>query len=123
MTMEGRCHCGATGWTSRAAPRWATECNCSICRRLGALWGHVPREGVTLHGETAQRRGYVWGDGDLEFVACATCLCVTHWQPRRGGDRMGLNLRMAPPEHLAALPVRRFDGAESWRFLDPEPGI
>lgn len=31
---------------------------------------------------------------------------------------MAVNLRLADPDVVAAVPVRRFDGADSWTFLD-----
>ena len=31
---------------------------------------------------------------------------------------MAVNLAMAAPDQIADIPVRHFDGAESWRFLD-----
>ena len=50
-TLEGRCHCGAAGWTFRGDPGRVLACNCTLCRRNGALWiyGHEG-EGVGLSG-------------------------------------------------------------------------
>ena len=39
-TLEGRCHCGATGWTFRGDPERALACNCTLCRRYGSLWAY-----------------------------------------------------------------------------------
>ena len=38
--MDGSCHCGAVRWRFEGAPESATSCNCSICRRHGALWAY-----------------------------------------------------------------------------------
>ena len=49
MSHEGSCHCGAIGITLEDDPVEASECNCSICRRTGALWTYAsparPRRG------------------------------------------------------------------------------
>ncbi len=33
--LEGSCHCGAVRLTLPHAPDVATDCNCSLCRRIG----------------------------------------------------------------------------------------
>lgn len=70
---------------------------------------------------------YIHGDRQLAFVSCRTCGCTTHWEPLLADGetrndaadvRMAVNMRMAGPEALEHVTVRRFDGADSWRFLD-----
>ena len=63
---------------------------------------------------------YVWGDRMIEFHHCRSCGCTTHWSSvdKVDADRMGVNARLMAPEDLAGVPVRRFDGASSWSFLD-----
>ena len=38
--IDVACHCGAVRLTVPRAPVEVTECNCSICRRLGARWAY-----------------------------------------------------------------------------------
>lgn len=38
--LEGSCHCGAITWQFDGVPPDATACNCTICRRHGALWSY-----------------------------------------------------------------------------------
>jgi hypothetical protein len=38
---HGSCHCGAVQFELTESPETLVDCNCSICRRIGALWGHV----------------------------------------------------------------------------------
>ena len=49
--LEGACHCGAVRFTIPAAPESVTDCNCSICRRLGTLWAYYSPTQVMLNGE------------------------------------------------------------------------
>jgi hypothetical protein len=128
--IEASCHCGAVRIEAPAAPIEVTDCNCSICRRLGALWAYYPASKVNVHAVPGALDRYVRADGPpsnaqgkplLGFVSCHTCGCTTHWEaldPAASPDRMGVNARLFAPEVLATARVRRFDGAETWKHLD-----
>lgn len=110
MTVhEGSCHCGTIRLTLRDILVEAAECNCSICRRTGALWHYCsPR----LCDAAGAGEGYIQGDRMLTLWHCPTCGCVTHWTATDPGyDRMGVNLRMFDPALWAELPRRLIDGA------------
>ena len=114
--IEASCHCGAVRLEVAAAPTQLTSCNCSICRRLGTLWSYYPVADVRVSGATAT---YRWGDKELDFHRCQTCGCVTHWSAVSGsGERMGVNALLMDAKVVAAARVRRFDGADTWKFLD-----
>jgi hypothetical protein len=36
--IKGSCHCGALSWSFDGMPESVTACNCTLCRRYGALW-------------------------------------------------------------------------------------
>ncbi len=118
--IKGSCHCGAVRFELADTPEWLTECNCSICRRLGALWAHADAARVTLTRDGDAIISYVWGDRDLAFHTCRTCGCTTHWESLKPevSTRMAVNCLLADPDEIASLRIRHFDGAESWRFLD-----
>ena len=62
---------------------------------------------------------YRWGDQMIDLHHCPACGCITHWSPIDPAlDRMGVNARLMEPAIVAAARVRRFDGAETWTFLD-----
>jgi hypothetical protein len=113
------CHCGAVQITVEPAPTEVTDCNCSICRRYGALWAYYQRPQVRFEPAIPATDIYQWGDKDLEFHRCKTCGCVTHWLPTdQTKTRMGVNMRMSDPRVLAAARIRRLDGADTWKVLD-----
>jgi len=119
--IRGACHCGAVRWELADWPSYATSCNCSACRRFGALWVHTPTSRVSLDYAHEATIAYVWGDATLAFMSCRTCGCTTHWESLQeddGDPRMAVNLKMADPAIVDAVTVRHFDGADSWRFLD-----
>lgn len=119
MPVEGCCHCGAVTYLYDYEPDKATSCNCSICRRLGALWIYAPVDKISVSGPT---RSYIQGDKLLAFHSCEICGCTTHWenlQPElEDAPYMAVNLRLAAPEVVAKVRVRHFDGADSWTFFD-----
>lgn len=118
--LHGSCHCGSVRLTLPAPPETATSCNCSLCRRAGGIWAYYALGTVLVEGHPEHTESYIWGDRTLRNVRCRNCGIVTHWEPLEPepGARHGVNLRNFEPELLASVVVRRFDGADTWRFLD-----
>ena len=114
--IETSCHCGAVHIAVETDLTEVTDCNCSICRRYGALWFYASPGQVTVTGATDI---YEWDKHAIKLHRCARCGCVTHWSandPAR--DKVGLNARLADPALLAEASVRRFDGADTGKYLD-----
>jgi hypothetical protein len=85
---------------------------------LGALWIYAKISQIEISGATDS---YAYGDKSLAFHRCCVCGCTTHWenlQPDGPDASMAVNLRLADPEVVASIPVRHFDGADTWTFLD-----
>jgi hypothetical protein len=83
------------------------------------LWAHADAGSITLTMTEDAVLRYVWGDRGLAFCTCRTCGCTTHWENLIPGEtRMAVNCAMADPAHVADLPVRHFDGADTWQYLD-----
>jgi len=118
---HGACHCGAARWMLAGDPPGSvTACNCTLCRRYGALWAYdYEGERITTEGET---RVYVRGR-TTEFHFCPNCGCIVWWRAREldeeGRRRLAVNLRMAEPEAIGDLPIDHFDGLESFEDLPP----
>ena len=116
--IDGSCLCGAVSWTFAGQPDGATACNCTACRRYGALWAYdYESEGIQVTGET---RPFVRGKA-LEFHFCPTCGCVAFWRAQRadeqGRRRIAVNLRLAAPEAVEAIPIDHFDGLGTFADL------
>lgn len=122
--ITGSCHCGKVTWSFDGQPGHATACNCTICRRYGAIWAYDwLGERIATRGATET---YLRGDRDIAFHRCTECGCVTWWQGANphpdGRIRIAVNLRMADEAAgVAGIPVNHFDGFESWTNL-PEDG-
>jgi len=115
--IEGSCHCGLVRWRFEGIPEGATACNCTVCRRYGALWAY-DFEGERIH-VSGPTRAYIRGKM-IEFHFCPTCSCIAFWRSQiveEGGRlRMAVNLRLTEPDAVLHIPVDHFDGLR--RFED-----
>ena len=117
--IEASCHCGAVRLEVDAPLSEVAECNCSICRRYGALWAYYPLDQVRVLPPDPPTNIYMWNDRMIEFHHCRTCGCISHWTPvDRGHNRMAVNARLMDPEILAGASVRYIDGANTNEYID-----
>jgi hypothetical protein len=113
--LTGSCHCGSIHWTLEGDPGPATACNCTLCRRYGALWAYdYEGERIRISGPSAAYSRAGKTDPSLEIRFCPSCGCVLCWRGLRlhpdGRRRIAVNLRLAEPEAVADLPIDHFDG-------------
>lgn len=99
--MIGKCHCGAIEWQFDGDPGSITACNCTVCRRYGALWAYDwENKRIRLTGLTSVYTRKERIDPFLEFHFCPSCACVVAWRAVRpdedGFKRMAVNVRLAP---------------------------
>jgi hypothetical protein len=118
--IEASCHCGAVRLEAPRAPRRLTDCNCSICRRYGALWAYYKAGTVRLRYRKRDVDSYAWGDRKLRFVRCKRCGCILHHERTAGRSDswIGVNARLFDPAVVARARIRRLDGARTWKYLD-----
>ena len=101
-------------------PQSVTACNCTICRRYGALWayGYIGHD-IHVTGEASTYRRA--DGGAIDFFFCAKCGCLTHYVSTKPGDDLrhwtAVNLRMTDPGPIGALPIDHFDGYDKWDDL------
>ncbi|AJC79893.1 GFA family glutathione-dependent formaldehyde-activating protein [Rhizobium etli bv. phaseoli str. IE4803] len=120
--LTGSCHCGKTSWTLEGDPGSITACNCTLCRRYGVLWAYdYEGERIDLTGQTASYTRAGRENSSLEILFCPSCACVLSWRALRlqkdGRRRMAVNIRLAPPDLVADLPIDHFDGLETFEDL------
>lgn len=117
--LTGTCHCGALGWKLIGDPGSITACNCTICRRYGALWAYGWEGGnMSVSGpSTSYRRG-----PNIDYHFCPTCGCLVFYRSNdrdeEGHGRLVVNVRMADdPEQVAGLLIDHFDGLDTFDDL------
>lgn len=65
------CHCGAARIEMTRPIRQLTRCNCSICRRYGAVWVYQQRKAIRIIAAKDALRSYSWGDETLGYFFSA----------------------------------------------------
>ncbi len=121
--ISASCHCGAVQIGIPSKPEAVTSCNCSICRRLGALWAFFPVDDVRIQIAPGATEEYLWGEKTRRFVRCRTCGCTTHVYPvsPKPGSKVEVNVRLFEPESLGPFRIRCFDGADTWKYVGETP--
>lgn len=115
---ELSCHCGSVRIVVNTPPAEVTDCNCSLCRRAAVLWAYYPVADAKFASAPATDV-YLWGKKTIAFHRCKTCGCLTHGSPTDSSQtEMGVNARLLDPAILAKARIRRFDGADTWKYLN-----
>ena len=118
--ITATCHCGNIRIETSRKPSVMRECNCSICRRYGAIWAYYSRKTVKISSKPGTTSAYLWRDRVIEFYHCNVCGCITHYEgaDKREGSRVAVNARMLPPEIISDIPIKLFDGADTWKYIE-----
>src|SRR5688500_11377221 len=118
--LTASCHCGRVRLEVARKPRRLTSCNCSICRRYGALWAYYKRSSVHVVCAPDATAAYLWCHKPLELYRGNTCGCATHHERarKRVDSTIAVNARNMEPDAIASVRVRRLDGALTWKYLD-----
>lgn len=120
--LEGHCHCKAVTWTCVSNPRVATACNCTVCRRYGALWIYG-YEGIGEDIEiTGEMQSYSRDSETISFHFCPKCACVVSWSVNKktkdGRVKCALNLRLITnPDLVSSIEIDHFDGLDTFEDL------
>lgn len=114
-THEGSCHCGRIAFTLEGAVEEAIDCNCSLCRRRGALLAAFPREALTLKTPEADLATYRFNKHLIEHRFCPDCGVSPYSEGKgRDGQAMAMvNVRCLPDVDLSTLKVIAYDGASA----------
>ena len=114
--LEGSCHCGNVRRSFDGTPESATACNCTVCRRYGVLWAYdYEDERIRVSGSTSTSAG-----GRLAFIFMQTAAASLIGALTPGEDghrRIAVNLRLAEPGAVGAIPLEHFDGLVSFDDL------
>jgi hypothetical protein len=111
-TYSGSCHCGAVRFRFESEPiTKGCRCNCSICRRRGAVMSdvYVMPESVTIEGGE-HLVIYRWGDHVMNHGFCKTCGIHPFAEVTETPQRYRINLGCVDDIDTFALEIRLVDG-------------
>jgi hypothetical protein len=108
---QGSCHCGRIRFEVDAEIDHVRVCDCSICRRRGALIHRVQPEQLRLLTPLEETVLYQWNTHTARDYFCPTCGILPFRRPRTGPHLWGINVRCLEGVDLDAIPVRRVSGS------------
>jgi hypothetical protein len=87
------CHCGAVEIlvTLSDGLNTARRCDCSFCRRRGAVAVSAPLSGITIVKGVENLTLYQFGTNTARHWFCKTCGIYTHHQRRSNPNEFGVN--------------------------------
>ena len=89
-----RCHCAAVE-IELDLPQGVVDprhCNCSLCRRKGAVMASVPLAGLRILSGEEKLRLYQFDTREAEHYFCSVCGIYTHHQRRSNPHEFGYNV-------------------------------
>ncbi|MGQ4878967.1 GFA family protein [Billgrantia sp. LNSP4103-1] len=105
------CHCGSVV-LDLDLPEGLVDlrrCDCSLCRRRGAIVASVPLEGITVVRGQDHLRLYQFNTKTAKHYFCGNCGIYTHHQRRSNPAQYGFNvacLEGINPLKLSNIPLR-----------------
>ena len=113
--ITGSCHCQSVTWTYPLELTSVTACNCTLCRRYGALWAYGSlEEGISVAGPTKFYHKKV-----SAYHFCQNCGCLAyylvHSKDAEGRRKIAVNMRMADdPSKIMTAAIDHFDGFDKF---------
>ena len=103
------CHCGNIRLEVTAELTGLLQCNCSTCRRFGAIHWYVPADSVKLLDHKRPLAGYAWRFVHEGHHFCGTCGTSVMRTGYPNGV-VALNACCIEDVDIFTLEVERFDG-------------
>ncbi len=112
-TYQGSCHCGRVAFELQAKLEYVIDCNCSVCRRRGALWHGTSKANFRIVKGEDELALYQFNTMTAKHYFCRHCGIHPFARPRIDPGMWVVNVRCIDGVDLSSLPVVPFDG-EHW---------
>lgn len=113
QTYQGSCHCGQVSFELQANLEYVVDCNCSVCRRRGALWHGASEEDLRITKGENELTLYQFNTMTAKHYFCRHCGIHPFVRPRLDPSKWAVNVRCIDGVDLSSLHVVQFDG-ENW---------
>ncbi|MES2257197.1 MAG: GFA family protein [Pseudomonadota bacterium] len=112
MRYQGSCHCGNVKFEVEGEIKGALSCNCSMCKRKGALLAFFPRTSMTLLTPEDAIGTYTFNKHIIKHRFCKTCGIHVFGEAvdPKGNPTAAINLNCLEDFDTGALPVQHYDG-------------
>jgi hypothetical protein len=114
QTYNGSCHCGKVAFELESEHiERVIDCNCSVCRRRGALWHGATDADLRITRGEHELTLYQFGTMTAKHYFCRHCGIHPFVRPRLDPTRWAVNVRCIAAVDIDSLKVIPFDG-EHW---------
>jgi hypothetical protein len=110
-TYQGSCHCGKIKFEVDADLDHVRVCDCSICRKRGALIHRVAPDSFRLLTPIEELSLYEWHTKVAKDWFCPDCGILPFRRPRTSEDIIGINVRCLDGVDFSAIPVKQIYGS------------
>lgn len=122
-TYQGSCHCGKVRFEIAAHIDHLRSCDCSVCKKRGALNFRVTREALNLLTPWQDLALYQWGSKTAKDYFCPACGILPFRRPSdptqqellngvEPFDGWAINVRCIEGFDLDSVPIRQIRGSE-----------
>jgi len=109
----GGCHCGRVRFEVLAPARFSvSDCNCSMCSKLGYLHLIVPAGRFKLLSGSDALATYTFNTGVAKHFFCSTCGVKSFYIPRSHPDGISVNARCIDGGSIESMEIKLFDGRD-----------
>lgn len=109
----GGCHCGRVRFEVTApAELRVSDCNCSICSKVGFLHLIVPKARFKLLSGDASLTNYQFNTLTAQHLFCSVCGVKSFYVPRSHPNGYSVNARCLDDVRIEDLTIVPFDGRD-----------
>jgi hypothetical protein len=111
QTYQGSCHCGRVKFEVKIELDHVRICDCSICRRRGALNHRVESQHLRLLTPLDELTLYTFHTHTARDYFCPTCGILPFRRPRTNPSVWAINVRCLEGVDLDAIPIKHVYGS------------
>src|SRR6185369_8622856 len=105
-TYRGSCHCGKVKFEVDADLDHVRVCDCSICRRRGALIHRVEEGCFRLLTPLEELTLYQWNTKTAKDYFCPVCGILPFRRSRTAPQTWSINVRCLPDVEIGSLNIK-----------------
>jgi len=113
QTYHGSCHCGGVTFTIKADLDYSVRCDCSMCRRHGAIMLRCAQEDLAIRSGHELLAEYRFNTNVAIHSFCKICGIYTFHKMRKLPDKYAINAGCIDGIDLTALRPILIEGAKT----------
>lgn len=111
-TYSGSCHCGDVRFEVDLDLDHVRECDCSLCRKRGALNHRVHPSDLRIETPLEEMTLYQWHTRTAKDYFCPRCGMLPFRRPRTAPQLWTINVRCLDGVDLDSIPVEKVHGSQ-----------